>query len=64
VEDRSCSCNQKARVVTVREREFGRFFLAKPSKEDLTIMHDLMATGKVTPVIATDRKNWNAVANS
>ena len=27
------------------------FFLAKPSKEDLTIMHDLMATGKVTPVI-------------
>jgi NADPH:quinone reductase-like Zn-dependent oxidoreductase len=27
------------------------FFLAKPSKEDLTIMHELMETGKVTPVI-------------
>ncbi len=27
------------------------FFLAKPSKQDLTIMRDLMATGKVTPVI-------------
>jgi NADPH:quinone reductase-like Zn-dependent oxidoreductase len=27
------------------------FFLAKPSKPDLTIMRDLMATGKVTPVI-------------
>jgi NADPH:quinone reductase-like Zn-dependent oxidoreductase len=27
------------------------FFLAKPSKQDLTIMHDLMAAGKVTPVI-------------
>jgi NADPH:quinone reductase-like Zn-dependent oxidoreductase len=26
-------------------------FLAKPSKEDLTIMHDLMKAGKVTPVI-------------
>ena len=25
--------------------------LARASKEDLTIMHDLMATGKVTPVI-------------
>jgi D-arabinose 1-dehydrogenase-like Zn-dependent alcohol dehydrogenase len=25
--------------------------LARSSKEDLTIMHDLMATGKVTPVI-------------
>jgi D-arabinose 1-dehydrogenase-like Zn-dependent alcohol dehydrogenase len=26
-------------------------FLAKRSKEDLTLMHDLMETGKVTPVI-------------
>jgi NADPH:quinone reductase-like Zn-dependent oxidoreductase len=26
-------------------------FLAKPSKEDLTILRDLVATGKVTPVI-------------
>jgi NADPH:quinone reductase-like Zn-dependent oxidoreductase len=26
-------------------------FLARPSKEDLAIMGDLMATGKVTPVI-------------
>lgn len=26
-------------------------FLARPSKEDLTIMRELMATGKVTPVI-------------
>ena len=26
-------------------------FLARPNKEDLTIMRDLMATGKVTPVI-------------
>jgi NADPH:quinone reductase-like Zn-dependent oxidoreductase len=26
-------------------------FLARPSKEDLTIMHELMAAGKVTPVI-------------
>jgi NADPH:quinone reductase-like Zn-dependent oxidoreductase len=24
---------------------------AKPSKEDLTIMHELMKSGKVTPVI-------------
>src|SRR3989454_928941 len=27
------------------------FFLAKPSQGDLTIMHDLMKAGKVTPVI-------------
>jgi NADPH:quinone reductase-like Zn-dependent oxidoreductase len=27
------------------------FFLAKPSKDDLTMMHELMATGKVTPVL-------------
>jgi NADPH:quinone reductase-like Zn-dependent oxidoreductase len=27
------------------------FFLAKPNKEDLTIMRELMETGKVTPVI-------------
>jgi NADPH:quinone reductase-like Zn-dependent oxidoreductase len=26
-------------------------FLAKPSKEDLTILRELIATGKVTPVI-------------
>jgi NADPH:quinone reductase-like Zn-dependent oxidoreductase len=26
-------------------------FLAKPSKEDLTILQELMAAGKVTPVI-------------
>jgi NADPH:quinone reductase-like Zn-dependent oxidoreductase len=26
-------------------------FLARPNKGDLTIMRDLMATGKVTPVI-------------
>jgi len=26
-------------------------FLARPSKEDLSIMHDLMKAGKVTPVI-------------
>ena len=26
-------------------------FLAKPNKEDLILMHDLMASGKVTPVI-------------
>jgi NADPH:quinone reductase-like Zn-dependent oxidoreductase len=26
-------------------------FLARPSKKDLTIMRDLMATGKITPVI-------------
>jgi len=26
-------------------------FLARPSKEDLSIMRELMATGKVTPVI-------------
>ena len=26
-------------------------FLARPNKEDLAIMRDLMATGKVTPVI-------------
>jgi NADPH:quinone reductase-like Zn-dependent oxidoreductase len=26
-------------------------FLARPNKEDLTIMRELMATGKVTPVI-------------
>jgi NADPH:quinone reductase-like Zn-dependent oxidoreductase len=26
-------------------------FLARPNKDDLTIMHDLMKTGKVTPVI-------------
>jgi NADPH:quinone reductase-like Zn-dependent oxidoreductase len=26
-------------------------FLARPNKQDLTIMRDLMATGKVTPVI-------------
>ena len=26
-------------------------FLARPNKEDLSIMRDLMATGKVTPVI-------------
>jgi NADPH:quinone reductase-like Zn-dependent oxidoreductase len=26
-------------------------FLARSSKEDLTIMHELMETGKVTPVI-------------
>jgi D-arabinose 1-dehydrogenase-like Zn-dependent alcohol dehydrogenase len=26
-------------------------FIAKPGKEDLTIMGELMATGKVTPVI-------------
>ena len=26
-------------------------FLARPNKEDLTIMHELMAAGKVTPVI-------------
>ena len=25
--------------------------LAKPNKEDLTIMHELMKAGKVTPVI-------------
>jgi D-arabinose 1-dehydrogenase-like Zn-dependent alcohol dehydrogenase len=27
------------------------FFLAKSSKDDLTIMRELMAAGKVTPVI-------------
>ncbi len=26
-------------------------FLARPNKEDLTIMHDLMKAGKVKPVI-------------
>jgi NADPH:quinone reductase-like Zn-dependent oxidoreductase len=26
-------------------------FIAKMSKEDLTVMHELMKTGKVTPVI-------------
>jgi NADPH:quinone reductase-like Zn-dependent oxidoreductase len=26
-------------------------FLAKPSKEDLTVLQELMAAGKVTPVI-------------
>ena len=26
-------------------------FLARPNKEDLTIMHDLMKAGKVIPVI-------------
>jgi D-arabinose 1-dehydrogenase-like Zn-dependent alcohol dehydrogenase len=26
-------------------------FLAKPNKQDLTIMHDLMKAGKVKPVI-------------
>jgi NADPH:quinone reductase-like Zn-dependent oxidoreductase len=26
-------------------------FLAKPSKEDLTVLRELMAAGKVTPVI-------------
>ena len=26
-------------------------FLARPSKDNLTIMHDLMKAGKVTPVI-------------
>lgn len=26
-------------------------FLARPNKEDLTIMHELMKAGKVTPVI-------------
>jgi NADPH:quinone reductase-like Zn-dependent oxidoreductase len=35
--------------------QFGRqkliTFLAKPNKEDLTVMHDLMTAGKVTPVI-------------
>jgi NADPH:quinone reductase-like Zn-dependent oxidoreductase len=29
-------------------------FIAKPGKEDLTVMGELMAAGKVTPVI--DRK--------
>jgi NADPH:quinone reductase-like Zn-dependent oxidoreductase len=36
------------------------FFLAKPSKQDLTVMHDLMATGKVTPVI-DKRYAWSEV---